>query len=216
MPAFTGWPPAALTFLADLEAHNDRDWFKANRDRYEQSCAAPALALGADLSDLGTPKLFRPWNDTRFRPGPPIKEHVGLAIGYEGAGGWYVQLALDGVLVAAGLHAPKSDQVSRLRAAIDDGRKAAALTRALAVARAGGLALNEPDLIRVPRGFDADHPRADLLRRRSLTVSLTHPATGWLHKASAYERIRESLDAATPVVNWLRRHVGPPQQPTMR
>jgi uncharacterized protein (TIGR02453 family) len=213
MPAFTGWPPAALTFLADLEANNDRDWFKANRERYDELCAMPALALGTDLADLGTPKLFRPWNDTRFRPGPPIKEHVGLAIGYEGAGGWYVQLALDGLLVAAGLHAPRPDQVARLRAAIDDGRKAAALTRALAVARAAGLSLNEPDLVRVPRGYDADHPRAELLRRRGLTVSQTYPATAWLHKAAAYDRIRETLDAAAPMVNWLRRHVGPSQVP---
>jgi uncharacterized protein (TIGR02453 family) len=211
MPAFSGWPPEAMTFLADLEANNDRDWFKANRERYDDNCARPALALGADLADLGTAKLFRPWNDTRFRPGPPLKEHVGLAVGYEGAGGWYVQLALDGVLIAAGLHNPKPDQVARLRAAIDDGRKAAALTRSLAVARAAGLSLNDPDLLRVPRGFDADHPRAELLRRRSLTVSVTHAPSGWLHKPGAYARIRESLDAATPLVNWLRRHVGPSQ-----
>ncbi|MCW3016358.1 MAG: hypothetical protein JWO02_3450, partial [Solirubrobacterales bacterium] len=97
--------------------------------------------------------------------------------------------------------------------AIDDGRKAAALTRGLAVARAAGLSLNEPDLLRVPRGYDADHPRAELLRRRSLTVSRTHPAAAWLHKPAAYERIRESLDAAAPVVKWLRRHVGPSQAP---
>lgn len=211
MPAFSGWPPEALTFLADLEANNDRDWFKANRDRYNDSCAAPALALGDDLADLGTPKLFRPWNDTRFRPGPPLKEHIGLAVGYEGAGGWYVQLGLDGVFVVGGLHNPKPDQVARLRAAIDDGRKAAALTRALAVARAAGLELNDPDLLRVPRGFDADHPRAELLRRRSLTVSQTHPPTTWVHKPAAYQRIRDSLDAATPLVKWLRRHVGPTQ-----
>ncbi len=215
MPAFTGWPPGALAFLADLEANNDRDWFKANRERYDEACVGPALALGSDLADLGTPKLFRPWNDTRFRPGPPLKEHVGLAVGYEGSGGWYVQLGLDGVLVAAGLHAPKADQVQRLRAAIDDGRKAAALTRALAVARAAGLSVNEPDLVRTPRGYDADHPRADLLRRRSLTVSRTDVPDGWLHEPAAYDRIRELLDAAAPTVRWLRRHVGP-SQPAVR
>lgn len=216
MPAFTGWPPAALAFLADLEANNDRDWFKANRARYDADCAGPALALGSDLADLGTPKLFRPWNDTRFRPGPPLKEHVGLAVGYDGSGGWYVQLALDGVLVAAGLHAPQPDQVQRLRAAIDDGRKAAALTRALAVARSAGLSLNEPDLVRTPRGYDADHPRADLLRRRSLTVSRTELPAAWLHERGAYDRIRELLDAAAPTVRWLRRHVGPSQTAARR
>src|SRR6266550_2487889 len=71
--------------------------------------------------------MFGPWNDTRFHPGPPIKEHVGLAIGYEGAGGFYVELSLDGLLVAAGIHMPAPDQVDRLRRAIDSPRSAAAL-----------------------------------------------------------------------------------------
>jgi hypothetical protein len=88
MSAFRGFPPEAIEFLRELEANNDRDWFKANRVRYDERLIAPARALGEDLADLGRPGLFRPWNDTRFRPGPPIKEHVGLAIGYEGAGGF--------------------------------------------------------------------------------------------------------------------------------
>src|SRR5437588_8033356 len=112
--AFRGFPPEALVFLRDLEANNDRDWFKANRARYDEYFVAPATALGEDLSDLGRPHLFRPWNDTRFRPGPPIKEHLGLAIGHDGAAGFYVAPSLDGLLVAAGLHAPAPDQVERL------------------------------------------------------------------------------------------------------
>ena len=103
---FRGWPPEAIEFLRELEANNDRDWFKANRARYDEQVVAPTTALGEDLSDLGRPHTFRPWNDTRFHQAPPIKEHVGLAVGYEGAGGYYVELSLDGVLVAAGLHNP--------------------------------------------------------------------------------------------------------------
>src|ERR1700694_647795 len=127
MAAFQGFPAEGIEFLRELEANNDRDWFKANRSRYEEYLLAPATALGEDLSDLGKPRLFRPWNDTRFRPGPPIKEHVGLAIGYEGAGGFYVELSLDGLLVAAGLHKPAPDQVERLRRAIDSSRRVAPL-----------------------------------------------------------------------------------------
>src|SRR5947208_8486395 len=131
MAAFRGFPAAAIEFLSELEQNNDRDWFKANRVRYEECLLAPATALAEDLADLGRPHLFRPWNDTRFRPGPPIKEHIGLAIGHAGAGGFYVELSLDGLLVAAGLHMPAPDQVERLRAAIDAPRSAAPLTRAV-------------------------------------------------------------------------------------
>ncbi len=209
MPAFRGFPPEALEFLTELEANNDRDWFKANRARYDEHVVAPALALGEDLADLGTPKLFRPWNDTRFHAAPPIKEQVGLAVGYAGAGGFYVELSLDGLLVAAGLHDPAPDQVDRLRRGIDTGPIAGSLARAIARARDAGLELNEPDLVRGPRGYPADHPRADLLRRRRLTVARRHELGAWLHRPAAGARIREGLDAAAPLVRWLRTHVGP-------
>ena len=173
---------------------------------------APARALGEDLADLGRPHLFRPWNDTRFHMRPPIKEQLGLAIGYEGAGGYYVELSLDGFLVAAGIYQPAPDQVERLRRAIDDGRTAAGLTRALARARAARLELGEPALKRVPRGYAADHPRAELLRRRSLTVSRRHQLGPWLHRPQAGARIRKELEAAAPLVRWVREHVGPSQQ----
>ena len=121
---------------------------------------APVRALGEDLSDLGRPHTFRPWNDTRFHPRPPVKEHVGLAVGYEGAGGYYVELSLDGLLVAAGIYHPAPDQLDRIRRAIDDGRTAAPLTRAIARAQRAGLALAEPALVRAPRGYAGRPPAA--------------------------------------------------------
>jgi uncharacterized protein (TIGR02453 family) len=216
MAAFRGFPSEAIEFLRELEANNDRDWFKANRARYDEQLVAPATALGEDLSDLGRPHLFRPWNDTRFHAAPPIKEHVGLAVGYEGAGGFYVELSLDGVLVAAGLHNPASDQVERLRRGIDSGRSAATLTRAIASAEAGGLELNEPDLVRGPRGYPPDHPRMELLRRRRVVVTRRHEIGAWIHRPAAGKRIRAELDAAQPLVRWLRKHVGASQRGAAR
>ncbi len=216
MAAFRGFPSEALEFLTELEANNDRDWFKANRARYDEFLVAPATALGQDLSDLGEPKLFRPWNDTRFHAAPPIKEHLGLAIGYGGAGGFYVELSLDGLLVAAGLHAPASDQVERMRAAIDKPRTAGSLRKAIATAEAAGLELNEPDLVRGPRGYPADHPRMDLLRRRRLVVARRHDVGRWVEKPAAGKRVRTQLDAAAPLVRWLRTHVGPSERGAAR
>lgn len=218
MASFRGFPPGALDFLRELEDHNDRDWFKANRARYDELLVAPASALGEELAaaGFGRAHLFRPWNDTRFRPGPPVKEHVGLAVGYEGAGGFYVELSLDGLLVAAGLHNPAPDQVERMRRLVADGRSAVPLSRAIAGAQAAGLSLNEPDLVRAPRGYPADHPRIDLLRRRALTVSRRHPLAGWIHRPAAGARIRRELDAAAPLVRWLRERVGPTERPRPR
>jgi uncharacterized protein (TIGR02453 family) len=203
------WPPEAIEFLRDLEANNDRDWFKANRERYDTFLVEPARELAAGLAHLGEPHFFRPYYDTRFHMRPPIKEQFGLAIGYGSVGGYYVELSLDGLLVAGGLHHPASDQLARYRAAIDDGRRAAAFERALQVAAAAGLEPSPPELKRAPRGYPLDHPRLDRLRMKELTVHRRRPVGAWLHKRSADNRIREGLESARPLVTWLGKHVGP-------
>jgi uncharacterized protein (TIGR02453 family) len=203
------WPPEALDFLRDLEANNDRDWFKANRERYDTYLREPARELGERLSHLGEPHLFRPYNDTRFHLRPPIKEQLGLAIGYGGAGGYYVELSLDGLLVAAGLYQPASDQLERFRSAIDDGRRAAAFERAVSSAAEERLEIAPPELKRAPRGYSPDHPRIDRLRLKRITVSRRHRLEPWLHKPKADDLIGRELDSARPLVTWLGKHVGP-------
>jgi uncharacterized protein (TIGR02453 family) len=206
------WPPEAIEFLRELEANNDRDWFKANRARYDAHLLEPARALAENLAHLGQPHFFRPYNDTRFHARPPIKEQLGVAIGYGAAGGFYIELSLDGLLVAAGLHHPASDQIERFRAAIDDSRRAKGFERAVEAASAAGLAVPEPELKRAPRGYPADHPRIDRLRLKELTVYRRHPLEPWLHEPVGDERVRTELEAARPLVAWLSENVGPSQR----
>ena len=206
------WPPEALEFLRDLEENNDREWFKANRRRYDEHLVAPAQELAGKLSDLGSPHFFRPYNNLRFRPGPPLKEHLGVAIGYGAAGGFYFDLSLDGLLVAAGLYHPAPDQLERFRAAIDDDRKARGFERGLAAAQRGGLTPAEPELKRAPRGYPMHHPRVDRLRMKQFTVAVRHPLEPWLHEPSCDERVRSEMVAARPLVNWLAETVGPSTQ----
>lgn len=207
------WPPEALEFFRDLEDNNDRDWFRANRRRYDEYVVAPARELTDKLSDLGQAHFFRPYNNLRFRPGPPLKEHLGVAIGYGAAGGFYFDLSLDGLLVAAGLWHPAPDQLERFRAAIDDDRKARGFERGLAAAERGGLAAAEPELKRAPRGYPADHPRLRRLRMKQLTVSRRHALEPWLHESTCDERVRSEMVAARPLVKWLAETVGPSTQP---
>jgi uncharacterized protein (TIGR02453 family) len=206
------WPPDAIEFLRELEANNEREWFKANRWRYDAYLLQPARELAEQLAHLGEPHLFRPYNDTRFHMRPPIKEQLGVAIGYGGAGGYYVELSLDGLLVAAGLHHPASDQLERFRAAIDDGRRAASFERAVKAAGVVGLALSEPELKRAPRGYPNDHPRIERLRLKELTLHRRHELEPWLHEPTCATLIRDELEGARPLVAWLGKHVGPSQR----
>jgi uncharacterized protein (TIGR02453 family) len=207
------WPPEALEFFRDLEDNNDSDWFRANRRRYDDHVVAPARELADKLSDLGAPHFFRPYNNLRFRPGPPLKEHLGVAIGYGAAGGFYFDLSLDGLLGAAGLYYPAPDQLERFRAAIDDDRRARGFERGLSAAKRRGLVATEPELKRAPRGYPADHLRVDRLRMKQLTVSRRHPLEPWLHEPICDERVRSEMVAARPLVKWLAETIGPSTRP---
>lgn len=207
------WPPSALEFLRELEDNNDTAWFRANRKRYDQDLLGPARELAESLGHLGAPHFFRPYNNLRFHPGPPLKEHLGVAIGYGESGGYYFDLSLDGLIVAGGMYRPATDQLERFRAAIDDGRRARAFGRAVAAAQAGGLSLSEPELKRAPRGYRQDHPRVDWLRLKRMTVSRRYPIGPWLHKRRCDEVVRSGLEAAQPLVTWLARSIGPSTVP---
>ena len=203
------WPPQALDFLRDLEDNNDGAWFRANRSRYDEYLLAPARGLAESLKHLGEPHFFRPYRDTRFRPGPPLKEHLGFVLVPGTGGAYYVELSLDGLIVAAGMHMPQSDQLERFRLAINDGRRAAGFEKAVKLAEAAGLAVAEPELKRPPRGFPADHPRLDRLRLKRFTVHRHHRLTRRLHQPACATEIKAELEAARPLMRWLATSVGP-------
>lgn len=207
------WPPAAIEFLTELEANNDSGWFRANRDRYDRYLLAPGREVAAALAHLGQPHFFRPYNNLRFRPGPPIKENFAIAIGYGGGGGYYFDLSLDGLLVAAGIHRPASDQLERFRAAIDNDRLARGFERAVRVAETAGLQTAPAELKRAPKGYPIDHRRIERLRMKELTVFRREQLGPWLHKPDCTTRIRAQLEAARPLVKWLGEHVGPSTRP---
>jgi uncharacterized protein (TIGR02453 family) len=207
------WAPAAIEFLRELEANNNREWFKANRDRYDRDLLAPAQTLAEQLSHLGAPRFFRPYRDTRYRPGPPIKEEIAVSIGDGAAGVYYFQLSLDGLLVGAGLHHPESDQLARYRAAVDDEHRGAGLERAIEQAQSAGLEPIEPALKRAPKGYSPTHPRIGLLRMKHLTVFRRHPLKPWLHQPACDERVESELESTRAFVDWLSSEVGPSARP---
>jgi uncharacterized protein (TIGR02453 family) len=207
------WPVEALDFLRELEDNNESDWFRVNRSRYDEYLLGPARELTRKLSHLGEPRFFRPYNNLRFRPGPPLKEHLGVAIVPGAVGAFYFELSLDGLLVGGGLHHPASDQLQRFRAGIADGRRARGFEQAVSSAEAGGLALVDPELKRTPRGYPNDHPRRDRLRLKRITVFRRHPLGAWLHTRRCDQRIKSELEATAPLLRWLEQRVGPATSP---
>jgi uncharacterized protein (TIGR02453 family) len=211
--AFAGFPDEALLFYEGLEADNSRAYWSDHAEVYDRAVRAPMLELIAAVdAEFGPMKFFRPQRDLRFSADKsPYKTHAGAVGADAGSGVHYVQVSAAGLLVAGGFYRMAKDQIERYRAAVDDdatGRRLATIVRRL---EADGFAMHGEELKRVPRGFDAEHPRADLLRRKGLAAFADLGTPDWLGTPAALDRIVDAWRRTDSLGTWLNRHVGPPE-----
>jgi uncharacterized protein (TIGR02453 family) len=184
-PTTASFGPELFSFLADLRANNDREWFAANRDRYEEHLLEPALAFindfapslekisphfRADARPSGG-SLFRIYRDTRFsKDKSPYKTNLGIHFRHErakdvNAPGYYLHIGPGEVFAGGGIWHPPTEAATRIREAIvADPERWRKATRTGAFAKR--LELGGDSLKRVPPWADAEHPFADDLRRK--------------------------------------------------
>jgi uncharacterized protein (TIGR02453 family) len=212
-PAFAGFPDEALDFYEGLEADNSRAYWADHAETYERAVRAPMLALIAAVEpEFGPVKFFRPQRDLRFSADKtPYKAHAG-AVAHDDAGfSFYVQISAAGLLVAGGYYRMSKDQLERYRAAVADDRTGPALAKVVAALEAGGYDLHGEELKRAPRGFDPDHPRAGLLRRKGIAAFLDHGTPEWLGTPAALDAVVTTWRGTAPLARWLSLHVGAPE-----
>jgi uncharacterized protein (TIGR02453 family) len=210
--AFTGWSDAALDFFAGLEADNSKAYWLAHRDTYEAAVKAPLLALSELVEkEFGALRVFRPYRDTRFaQDKTPYKTTAAAVTESEGGASYYVQISSSGLFAGSGYYHLAPDQLGRFRAAVADAKSGPKLAAAIASVRAKRYEVAAREsLKRAPRGFDADHPRSDLLRMKGVHVGRTFGSPRWMHTAAAAARVVTAWRDAAPVNRWLDRNVGP-------
>ena len=183
--AFAGFPADFFAFFQDLEIHNNRAWFNANKSRYYESvvnpisafivCMAPRLRkisphYVADPRPHGG-SMFRIYRDTRFsKDKSPYKTHAGVQFRHEAgkdahAPGFYVHLAADELYFGGGVWLPPNPQLGIIRDAIVDNARAwSRVANARAAREIGGI--QGDSLQRPPKGFDAEHPLIEDLKRK--------------------------------------------------
>lgn len=175
-----------LEFLSDLRRNNYKEWFHANRPRYE-AARADVLANAARLLDginrfdpsIGypdlAPLLYRINRNIRFSPDKtPYKTHFGLVMNADGdrhspLSGYYMHIEPDGMsVVSCGLYITEehADSLNKVRQAIDTHwEEFEAIVRSPKFRKNfGDLCREDRVLKRVPRGFSADSPAAEYLK----------------------------------------------------
>ena len=218
---FTGFSAELVRFLNELTANNNREWFQANKARYEDEVRGPALdfiaAFSVPLADfapcfVAMPKkvggsLMRPYRDVRFsKDKTPYKTNVGIQFRHElgkdvHAPGYYFHIDPEQVFLAAGTWRPDSDFLSRIRERIAARPKDwthvikdRKFTRRFELS---GTALTRP-----PRGFDKNHEHIEDLKRKDF-IAVTELAHADLQSSKFIKDVERSFRAAEPLMRFL-------------
>jgi uncharacterized protein (TIGR02453 family) len=207
--SFSGFTEHALDFYDDLEMDNTRSFWEAHKHVYDEHVRAPMTALATALAqEFGAAKVFRPDRDVRFaKDKTPYKTHQGAFVALGPATGWYVEISARGVRTAAGFYHAESADLARIRTAIDNDASGRQLERILATIEKAGYERGGDRLKTSPRGWPADHPRIDLLRHRSLTMSRDYGFDELIHSPELLDAVRRDWRAARPLVEWVADRV---------
>ncbi len=210
MTGFSGIPTAALDFYDDLEVDNTKSFWAAHKDTYETAVRGPMTALAQELEEeFGAAKVFRPYRDVRFaKDKTPYKTHQGVFIPRGPATGFYVEVAAPGVRVGVGYYEASGPRLSRIRAAIADDRRGAELEKILESLTTAGWQLGGERLKTTPRGYDAEHPRIELLRHKSMTLGRSYGFEPFIHTSELLDRVRGDWRGASPFVDWVSDNAG--------
>ncbi len=192
-----GFTRKSFDLLEGLAAHNDKDWYEANRDAFDAHVRAPFEAVLAAATELmadddralkgGAKTMFRQNRDVRFsKDKRPYKTSVAGMLTPSGAkdedaGLVYAQVGAEGGLAAAGFHALDTATLGRVRDRIL--AEPDAFDGVLGALRGSGFALDDEGALKsMPRGYaeHAEHRHAAALRLKGYMIRETEPKQAWL------------------------------------
>jgi uncharacterized protein (TIGR02453 family) len=218
--------PDLFRFLTELRAHNEREWFQANKERFETSARDPFLKLIADLAPalkkisphfVSDPRpvggsMMRIYRDTRFsKDKTPYKTamaaHFWHTRAKEGATpAFHLRLEPGHSTVGAGIWQPEPVALKKIRKAIaTDGKGWQRVTSERQLG--SGCGMIGESLKRPPPGFDADHPFIADIKRKDFGISV--PLDDRLvAQPKFFDEIVGGLRAAAPFLEFITRSIG--------
>ena len=158
--------------------------------------------------------IFRINRDTRFsRDKSPYKTHSDMWfwIGEDrkGSPGYFVRIVPEGVWAGGGAHWLDPPRLARLRSAIVAPASGGELETILSGLTDSGYELGESTLARVPAGFSADSPRAELLRFTVIhAIVKVQPVPAEFASAAFVDWCMARFVQVKPLVDWLVDNVG--------
>ncbi len=188
--AFPGFPQEGIDFFRKLQRNNRREWFQPRKATFDETLKLPMRELVAALNDAmkkfapdyvtdPDKAIYRIYRDTRFsKDKTPYKDHIAASFprqGTPGGGGFYVAVSHKEVAIGGGIYMPAPETLLALRQHIADHHLEFRKIVAKPAVRQLFQGLQGEQLTRVPKGFDREHPAADLLRYRRYILYVELP-----------------------------------------
>lgn len=217
-----------LQFLCDLQANNTREWFNANKARYQKVqkywndfCVELINEVGLYDEDIAKLSLnqctYRIYRDTRFsNDKSPYKTHFGVFLAPGGKksmhAGYYFHVGTGeskdypcGHMLAAGNYCYDKRVVSMLREDISfDWEEFRDEVLGVADTR---FELSEMDALKkVPKGFDATAPYADWMRQKAYCIAC-NVDNDFLLQPNLVQRVAELFRTTKPFIDYVNRAV---------
>jgi uncharacterized protein (TIGR02453 family) len=181
---------ATMQFIADLKSNNNKEWFTANKPRYEVAKKEFEQFVDVLIEKIaefdpgvghlrGKDCVFRIYRDVRFSADKsPYKTHFGAYISpaakkteVHARSGYYIHLEPGGSMLAGGAYTPESAWLKAIRQEIAYNQEEfEGILKGEEFKKYFG-GLEGEKLKRPPAGYDADHPAIEWLKHKSFLAS---------------------------------------------
>ena len=204
--------PGTIRFLKALSKNNNRDWFKANKAKYDAALAnmkefVEAIKEGLNETDnIEKGKIFRIYRDVRFSKNKePYKNYFGAAFTRATAqlrGGYYIHIEPSNCFLGGGFWAPNPADLKRIRQEfeMDDQYIRKIISDKKFKKYFGEL---RGDAVKTaPKGFSREHPAIDLIRMKQFTVMRPFSDEAVLKKTFLKE-VKKTFEAMRPYFDYM-------------
>jgi uncharacterized protein (TIGR02453 family) len=223
---YARFEPTTLSFLRELKANNNREWFKEHKSRYEEdvldvalrfiiSMQEPLAAMAPRFTAVPTRvggSLMRVYRDTRFSNNKlPYKTNIGIQFRHEQAKdvhspGYYVHIEPDELFLGVGMWRPDSNPLRGIRERIS--ARPTEWQRALGSQPFGRkFSLGGESLSRPPRGFDKELECIEDIKRKSF-IAVRQLNVDDCLRPQFQRTVEASFKSAEPFMRFLCKAVG--------
>lgn len=212
--------PGLMKFLKELAANNTRQWFDANKPRYEEQVREPALefirAMAPHIAKLSPEllaidkkvggSLMRIHRDVRFsKDKSPYKTNLGIQFRHKKgkdvhAPGLYFHVDPKHIFIAAGMWHPEASALAAVRKSIDGDSKTWLGVRDDKRFRAHWN-FEGDSLKTAPRGYAKDHPMLEDLRRKD-HIAVVNLKKSDVTRKDLVPHLAELFGRAKPYMAW--------------